>query len=73
MLAVMALQMGVKVASFSAASREVSKNSMVGKTQEMVGTHSEENCCCTRAGCCNDEVSKRLCRDHKKVVDTLRI
>lgn len=45
MPAVMAFQIGAKVVSFSAASRKVSRNLMVRKTQEMVGTHSEENTC----------------------------
>ena len=45
MPAVMAFRIGVKVASFSAASSEVSRNSIVGKTREMVGTRSEENTC----------------------------
>ena len=52
MPAVMALRIGANEGSFSAALQEVSKNSMVGNTQEMVGMRSEENTCWARAGCC---------------------
>ena len=45
MPAVMAPRIGLKVIFFSAASNNVSKNSIVGNTQETVGTRSEENFC----------------------------
>jgi hypothetical protein len=43
--AVMAFRIGANVGFFSAASSEVSRNSIVGKTRETVGTRSEENAC----------------------------
>jgi hypothetical protein len=41
----MAGRIVLKVESFSAASSEVSKNSIIGKTRKTVGTRSEENSC----------------------------
>ncbi len=52
MPAVMASCIGLNVGSFLVASNDVSKNSIVGNTWEMVGMCSEENCCWARAGCC---------------------
>jgi hypothetical protein len=55
MPAVMAFQIGTNMIFFSTASRDVSRNSIVGKMRETVGMHSEENTCWARAGCCVDK------------------